>query len=176
MKKTGVNCCVTTVESPTVDTADVAAAMAPNLCWALKDRGRKAQLVGRSYDLTSAYRQLGVKEPRPFAISAVFDQRRKRVVWFRQVCLPLGAEASVNNFIRCGRCTQWLANKCLWIAVSSYYDAYIALSDDALEKSISNLMPLLFTLLVWSSRGCESRRLFGFRGRFGHSASFVQVG
>ena len=66
------------------------------------------------------------------------------------MCLPLGAEASVNNFIRCGRCTQWLANKCLWIAVSSYYDAYIALSDDALEKSISDLMPLLFTLLGWN--------------------------
>ena len=146
----GVNACVTTLEAPTVDTVDVAAAMAAKLCWSLKDRGRASRLVGRSYDLTSAYRQLCVsKESRPFAIVAVYDPHRKRTVWFRQVCLPFGSKASVNGFIRCGRCIQWLANRCLWIAASSYYDDYIVLSDDVLEVSTGNAMDLLFALLGW---------------------------
>ena len=146
----GVNHCVTTLEAPTVDTADVAAAMAAKLCWSLLDKGRPAKLVGRSYDLTSAYRQLCVsRASRPFAIIAVYNPYRKRIVWFRQVCLPFGGKASVNGFIRCGRCIQWLANKCLWIAVSSYYDDYIVLSDEALERSTGEAMDLLFTLLGW---------------------------
>ena len=41
-----VNACVTTVESPTVDIVDVAAAMAAKMCWALKDKGRPLQAVG----------------------------------------------------------------------------------------------------------------------------------
>ena len=146
----GVNHCVTTLEAPTVDTADVASAMAAKLCWSLLDRGRPARLLGRSYDLTSAYRQLCVsRTSRPFAIIAVYDPHRKCVVWFRQVCLPFGGKASVNGFIRCGRCIQWIANKCLWIAVSSYYDDYIVLSDVALERSTGEAMDLLFTLLGW---------------------------
>ena len=146
----GVNACVTTLEAPTVDTADVACAMASKLCWSLRDKGRCARLVGRSYDLTSAYRQLCVsKASAQFAIIAVYDPHRKRVVWFRQVCLPFGSKASVNGFIRCGRCAQWLANKCLWIAVSSYYDDYIAVSDEALESNTGDAMHLLFTLLGW---------------------------
>ena len=146
----GVNHCVTTLEAPTVDTVDVASAMAAKLSWSLLDRGRPARLVGRSYDLTSAYRQLCVsRASRPFAIIAVYDPRRKCVVWFRQVCLPFGGKASVNGFIRCGRCIQWIANKCLWIAVSSYYDDYIVLSDEALERSTGEAMDLLFTLLGW---------------------------
>ena len=146
----GVNHCVTTLEAPTVDTADVASAMAAKLCWSLLDRGRPARLLGRSYDLTSAYRQLCVsRASRPFAIIAVYDPHRKCVVWFRQVCLPFGGKASVNGFIRCGRCIQWIANKCLWIAVSSYYDDYIVLSDEALERSTGEAMDLLFTLLGW---------------------------
>ena len=146
----GVNHCVTTLEAPTVDTADVASAMAAKLCWSLLDRGRPARLLGRSYDLTSAYRQLCVsRASRPFAIIAVYDPHRKCVVWFRQVCLPFGGKASVNGFIRCGRCIQWIANRCLWIAVSSYYDDYIVLSDEALERSTGEAMDLLFTLLGW---------------------------
>ena len=58
----GANACVTTVESPTVDTADVATAMASQLCWSLRGKGRCGKLVGRSYDLTSAYRQLCVSK------------------------------------------------------------------------------------------------------------------
>ena len=55
----------------------------------------------------------------------------------------------MNGFIRCGRCIQWLANKCLWIAVSSYYDDYIAVCDEALESNTGDAMHLLFTLLGW---------------------------
>ena len=51
----GVNACVTTLEAPTVDAADVACGMASKLCWSLRDKGRCARLVGRSYDLTSQH-------------------------------------------------------------------------------------------------------------------------
>ena len=55
----------------------------------------------------------------------------------------------MNGSIRCGRCLQWLANVCLWIAASSYYDDYIVSSDSMLESNTSESMHLLFTLLGW---------------------------
>ena len=146
--RSSVNSCVTAVESPTVDTADVAAAVAASLCWSLTDRGRSSKLVGRSH---CCILQVCVsKESRSFAIIAVYDPIRRRVVWFRQVCLPFGGKASVNSYILRGRCVQWLANKCLWIAVSSYDDDYIALSDEVLESNAGGVMHLLFTLLGWN--------------------------
>ena len=148
--RSGVNACVTTLEQPTVDTADVAAAMFAKLCDRLAVAGRSSFVMGRSFDLTAAYRQLCVSSAsRPFAVIAVFNPHTQRVALFTQVCLPFGSRASVNGFIRCSRCIQWLATKCLLVPTTSYYDDFIVASPDGLADNTGTTMELLFQLLGW---------------------------
>ena len=114
--RSGVNACVTTLEQPTVDSVDVAACMFSNLCTGLAKNKRCSKLKGRSFDLTAAYRQLCVSmTSRGFAVLAVYNPHTKKTMLFTQVCLPFGARASVNGFIRCSRCIQWLATRCLLV-------------------------------------------------------------
>ena len=66
--RSGVNACVTNLEQQTVDTADVAAAMFSKLSNGLIEHKRSGALLGRSFNLTAAYRQLCVsKESSRFA-------------------------------------------------------------------------------------------------------------
>ena len=148
--RSGVNSCVTSAEKPTVDNVDVACAMFSKLTWSLRAKNRDSTVLGRAFDLTAACRQLCVgTDSKGFAIIAVYDPGRKRSLIFRQVCLPFGAKASVNGFIRCSRCIQWLANVCLWIPATSYYDDFIVGSTSMLANNTDKAMGLLFTLLGW---------------------------
>ncbi|CAE7487060.1 ubiad1 [Symbiodinium natans] len=148
--RSGVNSCVTTLEQPTVDTADVAAAMFSKLSNGLVRKGRSGALLGRSYDLTSAYRQLCVsRESSRFAIVAVFCPKDGKSYLFRQPCLPFGSRASVNGFIRCSRCIQWIALRCLLVPLTSYYDDFISASTCTLAANTDTTMAMLFRLLGW---------------------------
>ena len=148
--RSGVNSCVTTLEQPTVDTADVAAAMFSKLSNGLLRKGRSGALLGRSYDLTSAYRQLCVsRESSRFAIVAVFCPKDGKSYLFRQPCLPFGSRASVNGFIRCSRCIQWIALRCLLVPLTSYYDDFISASTCTLAANTDTTMAMLFRLLGW---------------------------
>ncbi|CAE7217665.1 ubiad1 [Symbiodinium sp. CCMP2592] len=134
--RSGVNSCVTTLEQPTVDTADVAAAMFVRLCTKLRDSKKPSWIKGRAFDLTAAYRQLCVAlSSRRFAVIAVYDPHKQKTMLFTQVCLPFGSRASVNGFIRCSRCIQWLANRCLLVPTTSYYDDFIVASPDCLADN-----------------------------------------
>ena len=148
--RSGVNACVTTLEQPTVDTADVAAAMFAKLCERLGNAKRPSWVKGRSFDLTAAYRQLCVSVgSRKFAVIAVYDPHSGLSRLFTQVCLPFGSRASVNGFIRCSRCIQWLATRCLLVPTTSYYDDFIVASPDCLSENTGTTMELLFRLLGW---------------------------
>ena len=148
--RSGVNAAVTTLEQPTVDTSDVAAAMYSRLANNLLKAGRPAHILGRSYDLTSAYRQLCVsKRSSKFANIAVFCPEENRTLVFKQLCLPFGSRASVNGFIRCSRCIQWIALRCLVLPLTSYYDDFLAASSVALAKNTEDSMSMLFQMLGW---------------------------
>ncbi|CAE7225449.1 RE2 [Symbiodinium sp. CCMP2592] len=148
--RSGVNACVTTLEQPTVDTADVAAAMFAKLCEGLGKAKRPSWIKGRSFDLTAAYRQLCVSTAsRKFAVIAVYNPHTGKTCLFTQICLPFGSRASVNGFIRCSRCIQWLATRCLLVPTTSYYDDFIVASPDCLADNAGSTMELLFQLLGW---------------------------
>eukprot|EP00439_Symbiodinium_sp_Y106_P071805 s1397_g13.t1 len=122
--------------------------MFSNLCTGLAKNKRCSKLKGRSFDLTAAYRQLCVSmASRGFA---VYNPHTKKTMLFTQVCLPFGARASVNGFIRCSRCIQWLATRCLLVPTTSYYDDFIVASPDELADNTGQTMELLFKLLGWA--------------------------
>ena len=89
----------------------------------LRDKGRSCELVGRSLDLASAYRQLAVAESSyEFAYLSICDPVSRSATLYKQVALPFGSVTAVNAFIRCSRFLQWVAGHCLRIPMSSYFD------------------------------------------------------
>ena len=76
--------------------------------------GKRTHLLARSFDLSAAYRQLCVA-PSSFTFShiCVYDPVSGVPRVFRQVCLTFGSRSVVDAFIRCAKCIQWLAAKCL---------------------------------------------------------------
>ena len=117
----------------------------------LGEGGNDTNIVARSLDLSSAYRQLTVAESsKDYAHIAVFDPHQKKPVVYRQVAMPFGSKAAVNGFIRCARCLQWLASTCLAIPLSCYFDDYILTATPQLAENTEAAMTILLTMLGWA--------------------------
>ena len=116
-----VNATVGTTEQATTDNIDVISAMLAELMKQLTRAGRRTEVLARSFDLSAAYRQLCVAPGSyKFAHICVFDPTTNAPKVFRQVCLPFGSRSAVNAFIRCARCIQWIAAKCLHLPTTCY--------------------------------------------------------
>ena len=102
--RSGVNAAVTTLEQPTVDTSDVAAVMYSRLANNLRRHGRPTHILGRSYDLTSAYRQLCVfKKSSKFANMAVYCPNENRTfVLSNCACLLVRVRQSMGSSVARG--------------------------------------------------------------------------
>ena len=148
--ESGVNKCVTSVESPVLHTIDIACAALTfwfgegykhNVDWTL---------VVQTYDLASAYRQVALSEAgRDFACIRVFDPAARRMRIFRCLVLPFGAIRSVHAFLRLARAIWWNGVhgcKLLW---TSFYDDYIAYCRPSFAANMDNAIVLLFRLLGW---------------------------
>ena len=69
-----------------------------------RSRSKCSTLVGRSFDLKSAYRQLAVSDSSlKWARLAVYCPEEKATKCFQQYSLPFGAKSSVVAFLRCAR-------------------------------------------------------------------------
>jgi predicted RecB family endonuclease/ribonuclease HI len=142
-----INDAVTLQNRVTVDGADTVAAMCAEKMRALQSAGKCPRLVGRSFDLTSAYRQLAIADKsQKWSRIAVFNPHTKKTECFIQFCLPFGARASVTAFIRTARMIQFLALQ-IGIVVSCYFDDFIVLSipdvSEATEKAFAALLDLV---------------------------------
>ena len=134
-----INLTIHSTETASVDNVDYICAMFSTLVHDLRKNGREGNIVSRSLDLSSAYRQLSVSsESSDYAYISVY----------RQVALPFGSKAAVNAFIRCARCLQWLA-KCLAIPLSCYFDDFALASPPPLSENTDSAMRLMLSLLGW---------------------------
>eukprot|EP00435_Cladocopium_sp_Y103_P052298 s2664_g16.t1 len=114
-----------------------------------KGAGRSPKLLGRSFDLKSAYRQLAVSDSSlRWARLAVFCPDDRQTYCFQQYSLPFGAKASVVAFLRCARMIQWLAHE-LDLVVSCYFDDYVCLAPSILAPSSEKAFATLLDLLGW---------------------------
>ena len=138
--ESGVNTCVTAVESPVLHTIDVACALL-SLWFGECEEGKcDPTLVARTFDLASAYRQVALSsEGKRFACIRVFDPEEKCMKYFRSLVLPFGAVRSVHTFLRLARAIWWIGVvgcKLLW---TSFYDDFISFCKPALfEEHGSN--------------------------------------
>ena len=98
--ESGVNGCVTAVESPVLHTIDIACAALTIWFGESYKHGTDPNTCGANlYDLASAYRQVALSpEGRQFACIRVFDPGGRRTKVFRCLVLPFGAVRSVHFF------------------------------------------------------------------------------
>lgn len=144
-----VNDAATITNKCTVDGVDTIAAMCSVFMERLQSSGRPTTVVGRSFDLKSAYRQLAVADQSlRWSRVAVFDPDNKQTCCFQQFTMPFGARASVVAFLRRARMLQWLGHK-LRLILSCYFDDFVLLSGDELASNSEASFRLLLDLLGW---------------------------
>ena len=144
-----INDAATVINKCTVDGVDTIAATIARTMKELRAEGLSTSLLGRSFDLKSAYRQLAVSDKSlKWARLAVFSPVDKQTHCFQQYSLPFGARSSVVAFLRCARMLQWLALK-LDIIVTCYFDNYVCISRPSLASNTAKCFETLLDLLGW---------------------------
>ena len=145
-----VNVACSTYESPVLHTVDVAAAMIGALFELDLEKGVRTALQLRTFDLTSAYRQIGLSEMgRRYACIAVFNPHEKTWAYFRPLVLPFGAIRSVHSFLRLSRAIWFIGVKGCLLNWTSFYDDFIVVSPTDLAKNSEMTAISLLRLLGW---------------------------
>ena len=148
--ESGVNACVTVSESPMLHTVDVACALLMIWFSACKEAKVDSDLAVRTFDLASAYRQVGLSaNGQQFAYLRVFNPRSGKANFFRSLVLPFGAVRSVHSFLRLARALWWLGVTGCCFIWTSFYDDFISFSRPKLVGSTEQAVTALFRLLGW---------------------------
>lgn len=149
--ESSVNSAVSVCESPVLHTVDVAASLLVLWFRECRNAGIHPELHVRTFDLSSAYRQIGLsKHGREFSFIRVFDPTCNAPRLFQGTVLPFGAVRSVHSFLRCARALWWIGVvgcKLLW---TSFYDDFICVSQLPLCNCAELTVIALFKLLGWA--------------------------
>ena len=148
--ESSVNQAVMVTESPVLHTVDVACAALAYWFSLCSEMGTDPALVARTFDLSSAYRQVGLNhEGRSVGYVRVYNPDMQCWTLFQAQVLPFGAVKSVHSFLRLARSIWWLGVVGCRLMWSSFYDDYIVFSAPALSKSTELTAGSLFKLLGW---------------------------
>ena len=114
---------VGTTEKLQIDSIDELAAMIKG--WMQSD-GKGLELVGRTYDLRKAYRQIGIRgDHLHTSWFCVWCPSEGRVKYFHPDSMPFGATASVSAFLRISVALKLIGLYHCSILGTSFYDDYI---------------------------------------------------
>eukprot|EP00435_Cladocopium_sp_Y103_P003802 s2711_g1.t1 len=143
----GINSTVGLPEKLQVDTIDEVASMIKRF---MQVHGNDSVLVGRTYDLRKAYRQLGVHEDHyKFSWIAAWSTDHNCVKLFRMKGLPFGGTASVASFLRISRSLKELGLRGGVLLWSSFFDDFICISRPEDAASADMTIRFLFKTLGW---------------------------
>ena len=135
------------------------------LSWSISHYGDPlvAKLVGKTFDLTSAYKQYGISEAdRELLRIATWDPHQGRVRLLGVNALPFGATGSVGSFLRVGMAIWFVGFYCLRLVWTSYFDDYTLVSRVESCKNADFAAEALFQLLgVTYAKEGEKRTEFG---------------
>ena len=145
-----VNDCVTVHESPVLHTVDICAAVTAAYFQRANHVKADPELKVRTFDLTSAYRQIAVHpESRRFGFIHVYDPAKGAWAFFQTLVLPFGAVRSVHSFLRLARAVWYVGCVGLNLLWTSFYDDFIVMSSNSLTKNAELAVSGLFKLLGW---------------------------
>ena len=146
--------------------------------------GPKANLLGRTLDLKSAYKQLAVSPDQNFVRALVaYDPVLKRPAFFIINALPFGATSSVYSFNRVAKSLWRIMVALGGVWATQYYDDYPNVELSCIAQNSRAFMEFILQVLGWrfASEGKkaephgESFRVLGVEISFEHSerGSFV---
>ena len=163
LSASGINQTVQAVESPKPHSADFIAAM---LLEVLKC-SKGMPLMGRSFDLKSAYKQLAIaKQSLSFAFVAVYNPKKAKAEVFQLLAAPFGATRSVFSFLRLSNAIWYIGVKALNIIWSCFFDDYVVFARDEHVNNTNQAVSLLFKLLGWKFAE-EGEKAESFSREFG---------
>ncbi len=145
-----VNATCSIYESPLLHTIDMSAALL-NLWMSSQDEcGYRQKILGRSFDLKAAYRQLFIAAGnRKHAYISVYNPSTGRPEIFRGVALPFGSVQSVYNFLRMSHAIWFLGATRLLLPWTYFYDDFMCFSTSSLAEHTSECVSLFFKLIGW---------------------------
>ena len=140
-----INATVQTVESPKPHTTDVVASVVLELL-----KKCNSEVLGRAFDLKSAYRQLGIHPNSLWAaFVVVFNPHKRCPEIFQLQAVPFGATRSVFSFLRIAHSLWWLGCSQLKLMWSNFYDDYITFALSENSRNTENTVGLFLDLLGW---------------------------
>lgn len=146
--------------------------MLPRLHWHIGfkcrgDTGGDTSLQVRTFDLSSAYRQVGLSEQgRRYAYIRVYNPDTETWAYFQALVLLFGAVKSVRPFLRLARSIWWLGAVACLLMWTSFYDDYTVFSAPGLVRSSELTAAALLNCLDGTLRKREENvYLLGFLAR-----------
>eukprot|EP00435_Cladocopium_sp_Y103_P036553 s4088_g9.t1 len=137
---------------PTLHTVDAVAA----LLLELNKRCPSQKWVGKTFDLSAAYRQLALaSESLEHAYISVFDPNCRKPVIYHMLALPFGASKSVYSFLRVIHSVWWLGANCLHLCWTNFFDDFVTLARSSEAEVVNGCVKTFLWLLGWSLSGGE---------------------
>ena len=145
--KSSVNQTVQTSESPKPHTLDIFAAMCIQVMTGACD---ETPWLGRTFDLTGAYRQCAVRPSSSrYSYIVATQPQSKELFGFRMRALPFGAVRSVHSFLRFSHSMWHLLVSEFLILTTNYFDDFVTLASVAEAPSVQSCTHMFFRMLGW---------------------------
>ena len=108
------------------------------------------RLLGRMWDIASAYKNLAVRPSQAeLAIVVVWDPAASCARLYRQLALPFGASASVLSFNWVGVSICSILTEIFRVGATAFYDDYTVLEASGLCESTTATVEGFFSLIGW---------------------------
>ena len=150
-----------------VETVDEIASMVKR---AMQELGQGAVLVGRTYDLQKAYRQLAIAPGHlRFAWIAVWSPEHEAVRLFQMKALPFGGTGSVAAFLRVSRALKEIGVRSLRLMWTSFYDDFVVVCREGEAEHTDRLVRFFFETFGWrlstdDEKNCQFSKIFDALG------------
>ena len=108
------------------------------------------RLVGKTYDMRKAYRQIAIREDHlDLAWISVWDPTKGSPSVFRMESMPFGATASVGAFLRISQAVKRIGISLCGLVWSSFFDDFVCVCREGTQTQTDRMVRLLFKTLGW---------------------------
>ena len=108
------------------------------------------RVVGRTWDLKSAYKQLAAREDhKRFAAICTIDPDTNSVRIADVHSMPFGALAAVHAFLRCGEALKAVGRSKLLLVMTNFFDDFTVLSCKSNSKHVGLVVSFMFKKMGW---------------------------
>ena len=163
-KKSCVNDAYSSTVKLQLQDVDYVASMVVELARAASATGRPAELMGKTFDLSKAYKQLAVL-PEHRKHSVVGFPIKGKWQFYRSLSLPFGCTGSVYGFVRISQAIWYIITRLLHCVCAHYFDDFPVVENSAGCRVLSSAVSAVLDILGWT-HAKEGDKTFPFSSVF----------